>query len=406
MLRVNSMEEPPNQSSQEQPAVSTSFTRFDISQRIEHIIMLFSFTLLAITGLPQKFPTAPISVGIINAFGGIETTRLIHHINAVILMIVSTYHFVAVLYRIMVLRKPITMLPIIEDFKHLFQDVQYYLGMRDRKAFYGRYNYAEKAEYFAVVWGTIVMAITGFMMWNPIATTRFLPGQIIPAAKAAHGGEAILAVLAIIIWHFYHVHFRTFNKSMFTGNLTKKEMEEEHPAELQLIDAGLAWQKPGEAVILKRQRRFFPIAVILVAVFNLFLYAFITIEQTAITTVPRGETVAIYVPMTPTPRPTPIPSATPELTPGVQLVSWDGTFEALFRNRCSTCHGFTSVGGLSLATYQQALEGGKSGPGIVPGDPDKSKIVQIQSAGGHPGQLTIDEIDMLIKWILDGAPEK
>ncbi len=71
-----------------------------------------------------------------------------------------------------------------------------------------------------------------------------MPGEIIPAAKAAHGGEAILAVLAIIIWHFYHVHLRHFNKSMFTGKMSEKEMAHEHPAELAEIQAGIADEPP------------------------------------------------------------------------------------------------------------------------------------------------------------------
>jgi hypothetical protein len=64
------------------------------------------------------------------------------------------------------------------------------------------------------------------------------------------------------------------------------------------------------------------------------------------------------------------------------------------------------VGGLNLGTYENALRGGVSGPAIVPGDPDASVLVQIQSAGGHPGQLTIDELEQVIAWILAGAPER
>lgn len=64
------------------------------------------------------------------------------------------------------------------------------------------------------------------------------------------------------------------------------------------------------------------------------------------------------------------------------------------------------MGGLSLATYQSALQGGKSGPGIVPGKPDLSIIVDIQKAGGHPGQLTAEELQQVIDWIAAGAPEK
>ncbi len=86
----------------------------------------------------------------------------------------------------------------------------------------GRYTFEEKMEYWAFAWGAIIMGATGFMMWNPISTVKFLPGEVIPAAKAAHGGEALLAVLAIIIWHMYGVHIKRFNKSMWTGKMSEK----------------------------------------------------------------------------------------------------------------------------------------------------------------------------------------
>jgi hypothetical protein len=52
------------------------------------------------------------------------------------------------------------------------------------------------------------------------------------------------------------------------------------------------------------------------------------------------------------------------------------------------------------------LKGGDSGPAIIPGDPDDSLLVQIQSAGNHPGQLTEEELQLVIEWIQAGAPEK
>jgi cytochrome b subunit of formate dehydrogenase len=380
--------------------------RFDLLQRVEHIIFLVSFSLLGITGLIQKFPASPISQALLEAFGGIEMTRQIHHISAIVMMIISAIHVIGVIYRVYVLRVRWTMLPVIDDFKHLYDDVLYYLGLRKHKAYYGRYNYAEKAEYLAVVWGTIIMAITGFMMWNPIATTRWLPGEIIPAAKAAHGGEAILAVLAIFIWHFYHVHLRHFNKSMFTGKMSEKEMAHEHPAELAQIQAGDIDPPTPPEVLRRRQRVFLPIAAVLTVVFSLGIYGFITLETTAITTLPPASTVEVFVPVTPTPRPTPTQAPSPTPGEGVAANSWEGTYSALFDNRCSTCHGQTKVGGLSLATYEDALAGGNSGPGIVPGDPDDSQVVIIQQQGGHPGQLTDDELQQVIEWIEAGAPER
>jgi cytochrome b subunit of formate dehydrogenase len=391
----------PEQPVQNSPEERKRFLRFDLSQRIEHIILLVSFTVLAITGLPQKFPEAPASIFFFRIVGGIDISRVIHRSSAVALILVSIYHIVALLYRVWVKRVRLSMIPVFEDIKHLYQDVSFYLGLRKEKAQYDRYNYAEKVEYLAVVWGTLIMAITGFMMWNPIATTRFLPGEYIPAAKAAHGGEAILAVLSIILWHFYHVHLKHFNKSMFTGYLTRHEMEDEHPLELRRIEKD-GREEPDPEPIAERRRVFIPAATLFSAVMLIGLVAFATFENTSITTVPPGESAPIYV--------TRVPEATPTLPPTpttvrIEAESWSGGFEALFRNRCGTCHGITSVGGLSLSTYEDALEGGKSGPGIVPGDPGASMIVQVQQAGGHPGQLTEEELDQLTAWIEAGAPE-
>ncbi len=381
------------------------YIRFDLSQRIQHLILFVSFTLLGITGLAQKYATTRAGEAVLGILGGIEMSRLIHRGAAIVLMVVSIYHLIDVLYRVLVLRVSLSMLPVVEDFKHLYQDVLYYIGRRRHKAYYGRYSYAEKVEYLAVVWGTLIMAITGFMMWNPISTARWFPGEFIPAAKAAHGGEALLAVLAVILWHFYLVHLRHFNKSIFTGKLSEEEMRHEHPAELAQIKAGEAGQMPPKEVIRRRERYFYPVAAVLTAAMTFGLYKFITFEQTAITTVPPGETAPVFVPITPTPTATILPSPTPAPGEEMQANTWEGAFGELFADKCGTCHVQQSLGGLSLVTYEDALEVGVTGPAIVPGDSDASVLVQVQSTGNHPGQLTIDEVEEVIQWIEAGAPE-
>ncbi len=409
----------PSQQPQPAPQPTTPVkvvTRFAVLERIEHFILLLSFTMLAVTGLPQKFATASLSQFVISLFGGIDSIRGVHHVAAIVLMVLSIYHVVTIFYRVFVQRVSWTMLPVVEDFKHLWYDLLYYFGRRKHKAYYGRYNYAEKAEYLAVVWGTLIMIITGFMMWNPIATTNLLPGQFIPAAKVAHGGEAVLAVLAIILWHFYHVHLRHFNKSIFIGKMTRHEMEEEHPAELALIEAGKATKSIPPAVLRKRQRIFYPVASVIVIVSGVLLLGFVTFEKTAIETVPLEVTGEAFVPYTPTPTlpptPTPTPTMTPtpgpvQATPGASAgVSWDTTIGPLLSAKCAACHVNAAMNDLSLKTYADALKGGKSGPAIVPNDPDKSALVQVQQKGGHPGQLSADELAQVVAWIKAGAVEK
>lgn len=392
--------------SDSQHSPNQKYERFSRGQRIEHMLFLLSFSTLGLTGLVQKYYFSPISQWFLAVLGGVEAVRIIHRVAAVIMLVVSIYHIINLLYRVTVLRIRWTIMPTFDDFKHLYDDVMYYLGQRKHKAYYNRYNYAEKAEYLAVVWGTVIMAFTGFMLWNPIYTTRFMPGEAIPAAKAAHGGEAVLAVVAIIIWHFYHVHLRHFNKSMFTGQLTEEEMAHEHPAELAELKAGIQDPAIPPAVLRRRQQIFFPVAAVLTVAMSFGLIAFVTIETTAIKTIPPAETAIVFSPLTPTVRPTPTRAPSPTPAAGVNANSWDGAFSAVFKNRCSTCHAVTKVGGLSLATYADAIKGGNSGPGIVPGNPDNSTIIKVQSAGGHPGQLSPEELDQLIAWIMAGAPER
>ena len=275
------------------------YRRFNSWQRLEHIILLISFTILAITGLPQKYSAAPWGAAMINGMGGIESTRLIHHVAAVLLLAGTIYHFIAVGYRVFVRRVAMTMLPGWQDVKDGIQALGHNIGVIKTPPAMGRYNFGEKVEYWAVIWGTVVMAITGFMLWNPIATTSFLPGEFIPAAKAAHGGEAILAVLSILTWHLYNVHIKHFNKSMFTGNISRHEMQEEHTLELQQIDAGRTRPAPAPQVLARRRRIFVPVATVLTLALLAGLYLFMTYEQTAIATVPRQD-IEIFAPVTPT----------------------------------------------------------------------------------------------------------
>lgn len=381
--------------------------RFPLEYRIEHWIFAISFIILGVTGLVQKYFQWPISVATIDLLGGIETTRLIHRISATVMMVAVVYHLGVVGYRLYVKRFRLSMMPGLDDAKNLLGWFLYNLGFRKEQPQEGRYNYGEKIEYWAVVWGTVIMVVTGFMMWNPIATTNLLDGQWIPAAKVAHGGEAVLAVLSIIIWHFYHVLVRTFNRSMFDGHLTEEQMEEEHPLELADMKAGLHQVRLDPDQTSKRRRRFFPIYSIIGGLLLIGIVWFVTFEDTAITTIDPISTVTVFSPLTPTPLPTPAPSPTPRPTSEVEAseLDWNTVVGPMLQEQCSACHGDSALGGLNITTYASTLAGGNSGPGVVPGEPSDSFLVIIQEAGGHPGQLNDEDLTTLVNWVSAGAPE-
>ena len=377
------------------------YLRFTIPERTEHWLFVITFATLAMTGLVQKFASLGIAQGIVMLLGGIETVRVIHRVAATMMMFETIYHIGIVGYKVYVRRSPMNMLPGLNDIRVAWKSLLHNLGFVKEKVQQGRYTFEEKAEYWAVVWGTVVMAITGFAMWNPIATTRYLPGQLIPAAKAAHSAEAVLAVLAIIVWHFYHVHLRRFNTSMISGHLDEQEMLEEHPLELADIKAG-AIKRVAPEILHKRRRIYFPIYSVIAVVLLAGVYAFVTIEETSITTLPHAERVSIYVPLTPTPLPTALPTNPPQEIGA----TWDTGVGALFQEKCVLCHsGASSLGGLDLGDYQQALAGGVSGLLIIRGDAANSLLIIRQATGDHPGQLSVEEIARVRDWIDIGAQQ-
>lgn len=302
------------------------YTRFGPVQRMEHVILLITFSGLALTGLPQTYAAEGWAKALIQVLGGVESVRIIHRFLATLLLAEAIFHGGVISYKLFVLGYRASMLPGIRDVRDALNWIAFNLGLRKEHPHLPRYNFGEKAEYLAVVWGTVLMAITGFMMWNPIATTRILPGTVVPAARAAHGAEALLAVLSIIVWHMYNVHFKRFNRSMFTGKLSHAAMEEEHGEELAAIAQGEAASLPPE-IIARRKRRFWPYAVVMTILLTLGLIWFITFEDTAITTVPRQDVVVF--------------------APQVTLQAGDAQVGAAIwpTLRCARCHGDTAEGG-------------------------------------------------------------
>jgi cytochrome b subunit of formate dehydrogenase len=253
--------------------------------------------------LPQKYAVLPFAQDFINFIGGIEQTRIIHRYAAIVLVIGCIYHILTSAYRLFVGHERNRMLPTVKDGEDLRDTVLYNVGLKDTPPKMPKFNFGEKFEYWAVVWGTVVMVITGFMLWNPIATTEILPGSLIPAAVAAHGWEAVLAVASILIWHLYNVLIKHRNMSMFTGVLTHEQMEEEHALELERLDSGgTAWPTIEPNTLRRRRVVYFAVATVSAIIMLGAVYWMFTFEETAITTAPPRPTQEVFVPLV-TPEP-------------------------------------------------------------------------------------------------------
>ncbi|MCL4466988.1 MAG: cytochrome C [Chloroflexi bacterium] len=219
--------------------VPAYFIRFTLNQRLEHALLILSFTMLSLTGIPQKFHTAPWADWLIGAMSGIEMVRQIHHFFAAVFVLESVYHVGYVAYVLFVRKGAASMLPGLNDVREALHLVFHYAGLVKSKPRHDRFDFRQKFEYWGIIWGGAMMIITGIVIWFPVQVTQLIPGQLVPAAKAAHGGEALLAVLTIIIWHMYGAHFSAhalpFDKTIFTGRISAERMLEEHPREFERL---------------------------------------------------------------------------------------------------------------------------------------------------------------------------
>ena len=82
--------------------------------------------------------------------------------------------------------------------------------------------------------------------------------------------------------------------------------------------------------------------------------------------------------------------------------------------RCYECHSVEkgkSKGGLALDSRDAVLKGGDTGPALVPGQPDKSLLIESVRYKNHDlqmppkGALQAREVSLLEEWVRMGAPD-
>jgi cytochrome b subunit of formate dehydrogenase len=239
---------------------SPAYVRFTVNERLQHWVLAASFGVLVLTGFALVFSWR---VPVLEAERGVWLRAFAHRAAAVTFMGLAVYHIVyvaltrrgrynlrALVPRLRSARDLVCRCaaclrlgpPSVSDWRDLVETVKYNLGLRPTRPAMGRFTYAEKMEYLALVWGSVVMILTGLALWFEVPFLNRFPYWAFDLATVVHYYEAVLATLAILVWHFYYTIFNPdvfpLSKAMVTGELERDEMEREHPQELKALEEG------------------------------------------------------------------------------------------------------------------------------------------------------------------------
>jgi cytochrome b subunit of formate dehydrogenase/nitrate/TMAO reductase-like tetraheme cytochrome c subunit len=211
-------------------------SRMTTNQRWQHLILLSSFIILVITGFALKFPDSWFA----EVLGMGEHLRsIVHRVAGVILIGAGIYHIFYLAACREGRRLICELTPGPKDAFDAWGTMLYYLGLSSKKPKFGRFSYAEKAEYWALVWGTALMGLTGIMMWAKVWVGNLLARWWVDIATAIHFYEAILATLAILVWHFYQVFFDPdvypMNWAWWDGKMPVEHYRHEHELDTEAL---------------------------------------------------------------------------------------------------------------------------------------------------------------------------
>lgn len=211
------------------------FVRLNANERKQHLVFVICFLILAVTGLMVWLPEPAIQF-LGRARGPVFIVRgVLHRIAGTVMILVSLYHIYYLLIKPSGRRWLRDMIPKPKDIKDLIYNMLYFIEVKKQPPEFDRFSYKHKMEYLALIAGTTLMSATGLILWFEYFWDKF----ILDIAALVHGMEAVMACLAVIIWHLYEVHLRPhkfpYDNMWLTGIIDEEEMKEEHPLHYKKI---------------------------------------------------------------------------------------------------------------------------------------------------------------------------
>jgi cytochrome b subunit of formate dehydrogenase len=202
-------------------------------ERIQHATLAISFIVLAYTGFALKYPDQGWARPALLWESSHSMRGLIHRIASIVFMTAAVAHVLSLIFSKKLRDHWMSLLPKWNDLREAISNFAYNLGLTRRVPMRSSHSYIEKAEYWALVWGSMIMVVTGVLLWGTNLALQWMPKWVLDVATSIHFYEAVLASLAILVWHFYFVIFDPDVYPMDTAWLTGKSPRKEPSQDAQ-----------------------------------------------------------------------------------------------------------------------------------------------------------------------------
>lgn len=269
-----------------------SVRRFNVPQRLFHLVLVVGFMLLSVTGLAWMFIETAWGRWLAAPFGGYTGALQVHRITGLALLTGFGLQVLYLLYKVdwrhlmRTLTGPDSMVFQWRDVKDFYRHLGWILGLVEEPRF-DRWSWWQKFDYWAVWWGLIIVGVTGLVLYDPVLSSEFIPGWTLNVALWVHRIEAVLAMAHIFTVHFFVENFRPrnfpFRDTMFSGSMDLEHLRQEHPDWVVRLEqegrlSGLLVKEPPVPVRIL----YFGIGYIIIAS-GILLLVFALINVTSVT---------------------------------------------------------------------------------------------------------------------------
>ena len=227
--------------------------RFNLIERIQHIILFVTLIMLLLTGLSLTYYNSGFGKFMIELEGGLQGRGNLHNFFAFVLMVLAVFHAFYITFSSKGQNEIAKIKYRKSDFKDMFQSFKYNFGIVKTGPEYGRYNLSQKFQYWGVVAGSAIMIVTGLILllkvWN---IAMIVPKWLWDITILVHSFEGMMIFLVLFLWHIYDVHLSPgvfpMSKIWLTGKISRKELKEEHPQEYYEIYNDKSEEQKADAV--------------------------------------------------------------------------------------------------------------------------------------------------------------